>query len=420
MLLICGFAFGGTMEEFNLKNNIKVIFDKTDGIEVVSMKIFTPVAAAAETRENSGISLLTSNLMVKSTKNRDNKTLAADIDDIGAEVSVSADYDAQHITINFLPEYFDKASEILSDIIKNPAFDENEIAAEKRDIIAGQNSRKDRIFNTALDTFTLNFYKDHPYALTVLGTEESIKAITKEDISKWHSYSFNAGNILISISGNTDKKTLKACLEKYFGGMEKGGKYEPAKSGTESRESKIIDIKGKFNQAYIMKGFAAPDLKDEDFVSLKTASAVMGGRMTSRLFTELREKLGLAYEVNAIYPSRKDESYFMVYIGLDKKNIDLALKKIDEVLNDLCDNEVGRQELEDTKTYIKGLYIMDRQTVEKKAYYYGWREITGQGYAYDGKYLEDIDGVTSSDLKRAANKIFKKNSLTVIVRPDEK
>ena len=57
---------------------------------------------------------------------------------------------------------------------------------------------------------------------------------------------------------------------------------------------------------------------------------------------------------------------------------------------------------------------------EKKAYYYGWREITGQGYAYDGKYLKDIDGVTSSNLKRAANKIFKKNSLTVIVRPDEK
>jgi predicted Zn-dependent peptidase len=358
--------------------------------------------------------------MVKSTKNRSSEILARDADNIGADLSASVDYDAQYINSSFLSEYFDKAAEILSDAVKNPAFNEDEITAEKKNIIAGLNARKDSIFNTAIDNFTLNFYKDTPYALTVLGSEESLNNITRGQLEAWHKYSFNSSNILISVSGNIDKKTLKNSLEKYFGDIESGDKFKNLDFGVSNKESKTVEVKGKFNQAYIMKGFPAPDLKSKDTAALKVAGAVLGGRMTSRLFTELREKLGLAYEVSAIYPSRTHESYFIIYIGLDKKNIDLTLKRIDEILKDMQGNEVDGQELKDTKTYIKGLYIMDRQTVGRKSFYYGWRETVGQGYGYDGKYLEDIDRVSAKDILEIVNKIFTQNSLTIIVRPDEK
>ncbi|MDR2426975.1 MAG: insulinase family protein [Endomicrobium sp.] len=420
LFLISQAAFGGQMEDFTLKNNIKVIFDKTNGIGVVSMKVFTPAAVVLETKENAGISLLAANLMVKSTKNRSSDILARDVDNIGADLSNLVDYDAQCISISFLSEYFDASAEILADVIKNPAFDENEIYTEKRDIAAVLNARKDSIFSTALDNFTINFYKDAPYALTVLGSEESLNKITRSQLEAWHKYSFNSSNILISVSGNIDKRTLKNTLEKYFGDIESGEKFKDVDFNVGGGEIKTIEIKGKFNQAYIMKGFLAPDLKDKDYISLKVTGAVLGGRMTSRLFTELREKLGLAYEVSAIYPSRTHKSYFVIYIGLDKKNIDITLKRIDEILEDLRNNEVDAQELKDTKTYIKGLYIMDRQTVDRKSYYYGWRESVGQGYEYDDKYLEEMDKVSGKDILKIANKIFSKDSLTIIVRPDEK
>jgi predicted Zn-dependent peptidase len=420
LFMISQTAFGGKMEEFTLKNNVKVIFNKTDGIEVVSMKVFTPVSVVCENASNAGISALTANLMSKSTKNRSNEVLAKDADNIGSDLSVNVDYDMTCINMSFLSEYFDKAAEIFSDVMQNPAFNENEIATEKKNMIAGLNARKDSIFNTAMDTFTQNFYKDMPYALTALGNEKSVNSITKEQLFQWHQDSFNASNILISVSGNIDKKTLKNSLEKYFGIIKTGKKFENPVFKTGIGEAKNIDIKGKFNQAYIMRGFPAPNLDDKDFVTLKVISSVLGGRMTSKLFMELREKLGLAYEVNAIYPSRTHESYFIVYIGLDKKNIDLTLKRIDEILKDMCDNEIDARELKDVKTYIKGIYIMDRQTVWKKSYYYGWREIVGQGYKYDDKYLEDIEKVTAKDIAETAKKIFRQNALTVIVRPDEK
>ena len=394
------------MEVFNLKNNIKVLFNKTDGVKVVSVKVYTPVSVINENPQNSGISHMAARLMTKSTKNRSNEVLAKDIDDIGANLYPDGDYDYVGFNMNFLSEYFDKAAEILSDVTINPIFDEKELADEKRDTAAAFKSRKDAIFHTAADKFIKLFYADAPYSNPVLGKPETIEALSVESLKDWHKRSYNASNILISVSGNVALETVKESLEKYFGNIESGRKFEKKSFSSDiKRPSKIVE-EGKFNQAYIFTGFDAPSINGKDFVALKVASAVLGGRMTSRLFVELREKLGLAYETNAIYPSRTENSFFAVYIGLDKKNIDLTLNKIDEILKDFCAAQISQEELKDVKTYIKGMYIMDSQTVNKTSYYYAWREITGQGYKYDDQYLNDVENVTAKDIYDAANKFF--------------
>lgn len=413
-------AFGGDMESFDLKNNIKVIFNKTSGVEVVSVRILTPVSVICENQDNAGISYLTAKMMTKSTKNRNSEQLARDIENIGASLIGDAEYDIAGISTNFLSEYFDSAMEILSDAVKNPSFNEDEILFEKQNIIAGLNSRKDSIGRTANDNFISYFYNGNAYSLPVLGKEETVSKLSAEDLRNWHAYSFNASNIIISVAGNIDKKDVKNSLEKYFGDIESGKKFEKPVFILKDLDGKKYDIKGKFNQAYILTSYAAPELSDKDFVNLKVINILLGGRMTSRLFVELREKLGLAYEVGAIYPSRRNESYFAIYIGLDKKNIDLTLNRIDEIMKDFCANKVDPQELKDTISYFKGIYIMDRLTVSKQSYYYGWREVLGQGYKYDDIYLEEIEKVTPEDIYETANRIFNKKTLTVIINPDEK
>lgn len=417
---VCEKAFGGKMEVFTLKNNIKVIFCKTEGVEVASVKIFTPVSVLYENSNNYGMSSLVSKIMVKATENRTNEILAEDIDNIGAGLGADADYDFACLDMNMLSEYFESGIEILADIIKNPLFNEKDISVEKQLAIAGLASRKDSIARTTMDIFTKELYKNMQYANPVTGTQETISKITAEELKKWHKMSYNASTIIISIAGNLDKNKVKKIVEKYFGDMERANLPERNIADVVLNEDKVVKVKGKFNQAYIFKGFLAPDLLDKDFVTLKVINALLGGRMTSTLFIELREKLGLAYEVGAMYPSRIEQSFFTIYLGLDKKNIDLTVKRIDEILKEFCEREVDAQELIDTKTYIKGLYIMDRQTVGKQSYYYGWREIVGNGYKYDDEYLKDIESVTAKDIKEVANKIFKQKSLTVIVDPNEK
>jgi predicted Zn-dependent peptidase len=406
------------MESFRLRNNIEVIFNKTSGINVVSMRIFTPVSVINETLDNAGISYLTAKLMTQSTKNRSNEILANDTENIGADLSGDADYDTALLSMTFLSEYFDKAAEILADVILNPAFNEKELSFEKQNVIASLSSRKDSIRNTAYDEFTKLFYHNTPYAMPVLGAKETVLKISCKDLAEWHKYSYNTSNILISIAGNIDKNIVKESLEKYFAPVLNGKKFE--KPVFNIKQFKLIrkEIKGKFNQAYIYTGFPAPAVSSKDFVSIKVANAILGGKMTSRLFVELRENLGLAYEVGTVYPPRKEKSYLAVYIGLDKKNIELALKKTGKILKDFCTLKVDEEELKNTKEYIKGLYIMNRQTVHKQSYYYGWLKIVGQGCEYYNEYLELIEKITAKNIFDAANKVFLRHSVNIIVNPN--
>jgi predicted Zn-dependent peptidase len=222
---------------------------------------------------------------------------------------------------------------------------------------------------------------------------------------------------LISVAGNVKEEVVKKSLEKHFSTVAMGDKFKEPIFNLNHNKSINNEIKGKFNQAYIFIGYPAPAVNGKDFVTTKVISAILGSRMTSRLFVELREKLGLAYEVNAVYPTRKKDSYFAIYIGLDKKNIKSTLKKIDELLKNFCSVKISKQELKDVKSYIKGIYLLDRQTVNKKSYYNGWREVVGQGYEYDVEYLNDIDKVTTQDDLDVANKIFNGKTVSVIINP---
>jgi predicted Zn-dependent peptidase len=407
------------MESFRLINNIKVIFNKTRGVNVVSMRVFTPVSVINESSDNAGISHLTAKLMTQSTKNRSNTVLADDTEIIGADLSSDVDYDTSLLSMTFLSEYFDKATEILADTILNPAFNEKELFFEKQNVIAALSSRKDSIGNTAYDEFAKLFYHNTSYAMPVLGAKETVSKISRKDLVEWHRYSYNASNILISVAGNIDKNIVKEFLEKYFVSVPIGKQFKkPIFSNIKRSESIKREIKGKFKQAYIYMGFPAPAVSSKDFVSIKVANVILGGKMTSRFFVELRENLGLAYEVGTVYPLRKEESYFAVYIGLDKKNIKLTLKKTDEILEDFCNLKISEEELKNIKAYIKGLYIINRQTVSKQSYCYGWWEIVGQGCEYDNEYLKHIEKITTQNILDAANKVFMRYSVSVIVNPD--
>ncbi|BAV58629.1 putative zinc protease YmxG [Endomicrobiia bacterium] len=406
------------MESFRLSNNIKVVFNKTSGVNVVSMRIFTPVSVINETSDNAGISYLTAKLMTQSTKNRSNEILANETESIGADLSGDADYDTALLSMTFLSEYFDKAADILADAVLNPAFDEKELSFEKQNVIAALSCRRDNIGNIAYDEFAKLFYHNTSYAMPVLGAKETVSKISCKDLADWHRYSYNTSNILISVAGNIGKNIVKESLEKYFASVPDGKKVEKPVFNIKQHESIKKEIKGKFNQAYIYTGFPAPAISSKDFVSIKVANAILGGKMTSRLFVELRENLGLAYEVGAVYTPRKAESYLAVYIGLDKKNIELTLKKTDKILKDFCTLKVDEEELKNTKTYIKGLYIMSRQTVSKQSYYYGWREIVGQGCEYDNEYLKQMEKITAQNVLDAINKVFLSYSVSVIVNPE--
>ncbi|MDR1928809.1 MAG: insulinase family protein [Endomicrobium sp.] len=407
------------MKSFMLENNIKVIFHKTSALKLVAMRIFTSVSVISENRDNSGISYFTQKLMTQSTQNRPNEILVRDVANIGAKLYGNTEYDVTKITMIFMSKYFHEAVEIISDVILNPKFDSKALFFEKQNVMAVLNSRKDNISEMAHDEFIKMFYGNNTtYSRTIFGIKETILKINRTDLIKWHNYSYNNSNILISIVGNINDKIVQSSLSKYFSRVPDGVKSKNIIFDVKLDKNIKIEIKSKFKQAYIYSGYPACKFGDQNFIKTSLISIILGGRMTSRLFVELREKLGLAYEVNTIYPLRISQSYFGIYMGLDKKNINTALEKIYEVLKNFRTKKISELELLYVKKNIKGNYFLNRETVKNKSYYYGFFEIIGQGYEYDFKYLEYIENITTHDIINIANEIFSKYSVNVVICPE--
>lgn len=421
VIIFSSLSFGGTaVETFNLNNGIKVIFKQTKSVEILSLKIHSPISVLHEDTTKSGETALLYAVMSKSTNKRNSETLAVDIDNLGASISPDLEYDYSGWTLNCMSVYFDQSCEILSDIILNPAFDEKETEKEKQLMIQSIKARKDSIKSVANDRFISDFYdKSHPYSKIKSGTPETLKILTQQDLKDTYNKIYSTKNIVITVVGNIKKSILKTVLNKYFGKMNFMLEKEINNfNNNPARADKDVTVKSKFNQAFIIYAYDCPNVSSKDFTTLKLINIFLGGRMTGRLFVELREKLGLAYEVNCDYPTRVDKSYFKIYIGLDKKNIDITKKGIEKIMNDLCTTKISEKELTDTKNFIKGIYLLAHQSVERQAYYLSAREMVGLGYEYDNKYIEDLSKVTSDDIIKVANKYFKQKPYKLILMPN--
>ena len=421
VILFSTVSFGGTkMEIFTLNNGIKVIFKQTKSVEILCLKFHSPISVLQEESSKSGATSLLYNSMIKSTKNRNAETLATDIENLGTSISSDVEYDYSGWTLNCMSQYFDQSCEILSDIILNPAFDQKEIDKERDLMIQAIKLSRDNIKSVAGEKFAADFYNEkHPYSKKRAGTEETLKILTPEDLKNSYNKIYSTKGIVITVVGNIKKSVLKKTLNKYFGQMnltqEKPNIVLP---DNPLRTGEDTVVNSKFNQAFIIYAYDAPNVSDKDSITLKMINLVLGARMTGRLFIELREKLGLAYEVNSTYPSRTDKSYFEIYIGLDKKNIDICKQGIEKIMTDLCNTKITDKEINDTLNFVKGIYLLGHQSVERQAYYLSAREMLGLGYEYDDKYIDLLSKVTSDDIIKVANKYFKQKPYKLILMPN--
>ena len=197
-----------------------------------------------------------------------------------------------------------------------------------------------------------------------------------------------------------------------------GGRFStnPSRPPRPRRETKIT-LKRKFKQTYLLFGFEAPGLSDPLYPKIKVLDALLGGGMSARLFQEIREKHGLAYEVGSFYPTRVLGSGFVIHMGLQASKAKQAEQCVRDLLKDIATHTPSSEEVKEAKQYIRGTYFMDHQTNSRKAFYAGWWEILGKGGTYDARYPEEIAAVTPDDVRTAAQEIFSKPAQIVELYP---
>lgn len=398
-----------------LDNEMRVIFKPTKANTILGIVCLIDIGSSYEPMEKIGITNFTQTLLLKGTEKRSAEDIALELESIGASMGTSTHEDYAELTAVATVQDAEKIIEIMSDVLFHASFPPEEVEKERKNILAGIRLSEDNKFYYTYKHFRRLLYGEtHPYGHPVEGEPETVKRISRADILKHYRRYYHPSNMILSVVGNIEEENLVSLLRRYLPG--KATKRVPKVTADKSlRRKSAIEVKTKeIEQGFIILGYNTCDVRSPDYVPLKVASTILGEGMSSRLFVNLRDKLGLAYNVGCGMPSRRLRSHLFAWIGTKPESIQQAKEQLLAEFERLKTEKVSDEELTRAKKYIIGRFLLDHQTNLRQAWYLGWYEMLRLGYHFDEKYPELVEKVTAEDIMRVARRYFNHPAIEIL------
>ncbi|MBI5755937.1 MAG: insulinase family protein [Nitrospirae bacterium] len=389
---------------------------------MVNISVAIKAGAIYDPPEKGGVANLTAILLDEGTKKRTSKQIAEEMDFIGGRLSTSGGDDYSSVSLAVLKKDIKTGLDLLSDILLNPSFPEEEVNRKKKETIASIISDKDEPGIVASKAFYKAVFKGHPYGKPVEGEEESVGNITRDDIVSFFQRYYKPNNTIMAVVGDLELKEAVSLIETYFNSWEKSKVKPhdiPPVSRVTKKDSLLIDR--NITQANIVLGHTGISRDNPDFYAVSVMNYILGGAgLTSRLSKEIREDKGLAYSVYSSFDVNKYPGAFAVGVQTKNKSARIAIEEILSELKRIREEPVSDDELKDAKAYLTGSFPLKLDTSAKIAGYLIFIEFHNLGLDYFEEYPKKISGVTEDDIIRVAKKyIDPENYVLVAVAKQE-
>jgi zinc protease len=402
-----------------LANGIRVVIKENHSLPVVAVTVAFSGGVRNETNKDSGITNLIGHMLTRGTASLTADAIAERTDRIAADIRGFSGRDSFGMKAEFLTRYQDEGWRLLSDMIVNPSFDSDELSQAKEIAAAAIDQKKDSLPQRTIDLFKKTLYRNHPYALPLIGTRESIKRLTREDLTAYWSAHAVPSEMVVSVVGDVKPDEVLRRVADLFGDLKGGEGTPPAPNRIEppAKALRVTESVKDKEQAHIFFGFLGADYLSDDYYALDVLTAVLSG-MGGRMFCELREKRGLCYAVDAINYGGVDRGFFGVYLATAPKNLSEAVGGIETELARVRGEGVTPEELERAKNYLIGNYELSLQKNIDTALIMATDELYGLGYDFSLTYADKINAVTDRDIRRAAETYLRTDrSVLAIVMP---
>ncbi|MBU3965673.1 insulinase family protein [Patescibacteria group bacterium] len=399
-----------------LKNGLRVIIAPMAGTKTATVLVMVGTGGKYETRETSGISHFLEHLFFKGTKKRQTTSkIAESLEILGADYDAftSKEYTGFYAkTANF---NFDKSAEIISDILINSLFFKEEIERERGVILEEIKMIKDDPPRYIGDLFEILLYGDTPAGWDFGGTPETVGSIAREQILKYFKSQYVSKNIVISVAGAVNETDVLREVKKYFGDF--NGRDFKRKDPVKEKQEKpqVLLYNKKTDQTHISLGVRAYSMAHADRHVLALLGIILGGGMSSRLFTSVRGDLGLAYYIYSSSDLYTDCGYFTTQAGIDAKNVEKTVGIILSEYKKIAEKGPAAAELQKVKDYIKGRMIMSLESSSAMASFFAGQEILEGKILTPEEKMAKIDAVSVDDIQRVAKDIFKNEKLNLAV-----
>lgn len=383
-----------------LKNGMTILFEKRD-LPIVSVAFAVRAGGINEDLSEKGISHYIEHMLYKGTPTRNARQIAEQIERNGGELN---GFTSEEITAYWckLPsEKLSDALEVLSDMVKNPKFDETELEKERKVIFEEMKMRKDNPQIYVMDSIQRLLYGG-ALSHDLIGSEKTMNAIDRAKIKQKFNDLYRPENMILCVVGNADFDGITKFAEKNFLDYSKEKKKVPEQKIFAKNEIKTEKRKG-LDQANLVFAYNVPVAGDKKSYDARVLSAVSAEGMSSRLFSEIREKRNLAYSIKGVADINKRYAYNLIYVGTNKKNVEkvkeLILEEFEKISKELDEKELNSVKQQITGNYQIGMEDSQAQLVSLLA-----SEVSGKAEEfYD--FEENIKKVKLEDVKKMASKI---------------
>lgn len=400
------------MEKYRLNNGITLIYNKSPG-NSVTVQVLVKTGSNNEQKNISGVSHFIEHMLFEGTKKRpDSRAIANEVEKLGGIFNAYTSGEITCYYVKLMSRDMDRALDILSDILINPVFNEKSIEKEKKVILKELHMVIDdpRFYQWRL--FQKELFKAHPAGNPTLGTEISLKGMSRAKILDYYSGNYSPDNAVISIAGNVDN--VKSKVNGYFSGwkgkkLPESGHLAPPKQAFSLKKEKR-----KILSSYWVIGYKTPPRSAGESYALDVISAVLGRGQSGKIFDEIRNRRGMAYEVGINYEPAKDYGYFAVYASTDKTNVEKGKNIVLDEFKKL--QKLSEEDLNEAKTYIEGRHAIEMDETDKLADKLAYWEFVSE--AEDAlHYIDNIMSVTLDDVKNAAGKFLNGDYTMVVLEP---
>lgn len=399
-----------------LSNGLRVLIVPMENSEAVTVLALVNTGSKKESKDINGISHFLEHLFFKGTNKRPNP---GDIDDeinkIGADHNAFTGEEKTGFWIKSSSKDTDTCLEIISDLVLNPLFKEEEIEKERGVILQEIGMYEDMPPRKVFDELSAIMYGDQPAGRTILGTRENIKKISRKDILKYRDGNYRAKDMVVIVSGGIKDKKILEKIKKYFGKLKDGSAKKSVKTKISQKSVNVKLIEKEIDQSHLVVGVHAYNMFDDRRYALLLLATILGGNSSSRLYTEIRQKRGLAYYVGSFNSLEVDVGSLVMRAGIAHENLERTAELIKEIISDIKKNGVSDRELADAKSFVRGQTSLELETSDQIASFYGEHELHHKKVIHPDEILKKIEKVTQSDILKVAKDIFKPKNISMAV-----
>jgi predicted Zn-dependent peptidase len=395
-----------------LENGLRIVSERLDHFRSVSLGIWVNVGSRDEVEKENGISHFIEHMIFKRTANRSTFQIAKELDAIGglSNAFTGTEYTCFHSRV--LDKHLYSLADILSDIFLHSLFDPHDMNRERQVILQEISMLEDTPDEQIHVLFCRLFWLNHPLGMPVMGTPDTVSTINRETVLTHIRQFYTPKQIIVAAAGNVNHDDLVRYFRSVF-------EVLPFKAETPLRAAPVnhaaVSCHYKdLEQVHICVGGAAPHLSSELRFAGAILNAILGGNMSSRLFQEIREKRGLAYNVYSFLSSFVDAGVLGVYLGTDAKQVNRALKVIHREIKKIQEGKISKADLKATQEHLIGGVLLGSESTDTRMMRLAKNEgVFGRYVGYD-ELVHRLEKVSVDEVVSVARQAFQGHNVSLV------